>query len=178
MSPSTRIAVRVIQRQSSETGYSYLVPGYISTHSSAYANCSGTTRGTLTADTYGQAIGSTYTASTYGTYRGTTDTSCNSSGDSTTTVAPPRQIAYSVRGATLSLRLPDGRVAVVNCDSKYAPKFDYINQRSCREPLTNEFEAQFNGEKAKLIWRVGISGEKEKSETYRLIEILEPLHRN
>ena len=72
----------------------------------------------------------------------------------------------------------DGRVAVVNCDSKYALKFDNINQRSCRVPSVDQFEAQFNGEKAKLFWRVGVSGEKEKSETYRLIEILEPLRQN
>ena len=107
-------------------------------------------------------------------YHASTYTSCNSSGDSTTTVAPPRQISYEVRGATLSLRLPDGRVAVVNCESKYAPRGDYINRRSCRVPSADQFEAQFKGEKAKLFWRVGISGEKEKSETYKLIEILNP----
>jgi hypothetical protein len=39
-------------------------------------------------------------------------------------------------------------------------------------------QAQFHDEKAKLFWRVGISGEKEKSETYRLIEILEPERQN
>jgi hypothetical protein len=136
-----------------------------------YANCSGTARGSFDATSYdGQTIS--------GTYRGSSNASCTGSGSSTTRVAPPRQIAYEVRGATLSLRLPDGRVAVVNCDSKYAPKGDYINRRSCRVPSEDEFEAQFNGEKAKLFWRVGISGEKGKSETYKLIEILEPLRQN
>ena len=115
---------------------------------------------------------------TFGTYRGTSDARAPDPVIPTTTVAPPRQIAYEVQGATLSLRLPDGRVAVVNCDSKYALKGDYINQRSCRVPSADQFEAQFKGEKAKLFWRVGISGEKEKSETYRLIEILEPLRQN
>jgi hypothetical protein len=51
-------------------------------------------------------------------------------------------------------------------------------RRSCRVPTTDQFEAEFEGEKAKLVWRVGISGEKEKSETYKLIEILEPLPQN
>jgi hypothetical protein len=41
-------------------------------------------------------------------------------------------------------------------------------------PSADQFEAQFKGEKAKLFWRVGISGEEEKSETFKLIELLEP----
>ena len=32
------------------------------------------------------------------------------------------KIPYQVRGATFTLQLPDGRAAVVNCESKYKPK--------------------------------------------------------
>ena len=81
----------------------------------------------------------------------------------------------SVRGAALSLQLPDGRIAVVNCDSKMNwTQFAGGPRRSCRIPTSDRFEAQFNGEKAKLIWRVGINAEKVVSETYDLIEILDP----
>jgi hypothetical protein len=177
LNPGARIVVIVVGRQSSETGYSFVVPGYVSTRSNAYGNCYGSTNGSIYATTRGQVLGDTYRSTTDGTYSGSTYTSCTSSGNSVTTVTPAQDVSYAVSGATLSLRLPDGRVAVVNCDSKVNwTEWGGMPRRSCRIPATDQFQAEFNGEKAKLIWTVGISGEKEKSETYKLIEILRPAH--
>jgi hypothetical protein len=54
---------------------------------------------------------------------------CNGSTTTAGSISPPRQISYQVRGATFTLQLPDGRGAVVNCESKYTPRGDYINRR-------------------------------------------------
>jgi hypothetical protein len=85
----------------------------------------------------------------------------------------PREVSYSVTGATLSLLLPDGRVAVVNCISKYRPRGDYINRRSCRMPMVDTFEVEFKGKDAKLRWPVSLDGKKFESETYRIVAVLD-----
>ena len=82
---------------------------------------------------------------------------------------------YSVRGATFSLQLPDRRVAVVNCDSKVNwTEFSMNPLRSCRIPTVDRFDVEFNGDRAMIICRVGIDTEKVVSETYNLIQILDP----
>ena len=168
------LPVLVVGRQSSETGYSFVVPGYVSTQSNGHVNCFGTSSGTVNGSMRANRIGGFVYGSYDGTYSGTTSTDCSGTSTSTTTVAPPREVSYSVTGATLSLRLQDGRIAVVNSNSK--PDWWSLGQvrRSCRVPMTDRFDAEFDGEKVKLLWRVGISGEKGQSETYRLLEIVEP----
>ncbi len=99
---------------------------------------------------------------------------CTGTSNAVTTVRPPRQVEYSVSGATLSLRLSDGRVAVVNCNSKSDWATLGQHQRSCRVPPPDQLEAEFRGDNAKLFWRIGIYGEKLQSETYKPIEVLEP----
>ena len=90
-----------------------------------------------------------------------------------TTVRPPQEIGYSVSGATLTLLLPDGRLAVVNCVSKYAPRGDYINRRSCRVPDENVINVEFRGKDAKLFWNklAGLDERKPESETYTIIAV-------
>ena len=88
------------------------------------------------------------------------------------TITPPRNISYSVSGATFSLLIPDGKIVVVNCQSKYAPRGDHINRRSCKMPIINEIEVEFNKDSAKLIWPVSLDGKKMASETYKIIGIL------
>jgi hypothetical protein len=68
--------------------------------------------------------------------------------------------------------LPDGRVVVVNCESKYKFKADSINRRSCRRPLVADIQAEFDGNKAKLKWIVSIDGKKTESENYKILAIL------
>src|SRR5580693_8255070 len=60
---------------------------------------------------------------------------------------------FKVQGATFTLQLPDGRLAVVNCDSKFAEHMagHAGNRRSCRIPVVDSIQADFNGDNAKLI---------------------------
>ncbi len=83
--------------------------------------------------------------------------------------------AFKVRGATFTLQLPDGRGAVVNCESKFAEHMAGRagNRRSCRVPLVDNIQADFNGDNAKLIWPVSLDGNKMQSETYKILAILD-----
>lgn len=137
--------VKVVQRQNNETGYSGYVPGHFSSSSDTSANC----------------------------YGGSTNVNCFATTTINGTGTAPREVSYSVTGATLSLLLPDGRIAVVNCVSKYSPKGDYVNRRSCRMPLVNELEVEFKGKNAKLIWAASIDGKKKDSETYKILGVLD-----
>jgi hypothetical protein len=78
-----------------------------------------------------------------------------------------------VRGATFTLSLPNRRLVIVNCESKYSPKGDGVNRRSCRTPLVDEIQAEFKGDKAKLFWSVSIDGKKLESETYKILAVFE-----
>jgi hypothetical protein len=81
---------------------------------------------------------------------------------------------FSVTGATFSLLLPDNRVAVVNCMSKFVEHFagPAGNHRSCRMPLVDDLTVEFKGDKAKLAWSVSIDGKKMESETYKVLGVL------
>jgi hypothetical protein len=81
---------------------------------------------------------------------------------------------FQVRGATLALQLPDGRVAVVNCESKFEQHFagPAGNRRSCHVPLVDEIQAEFSGSQAKLTWVVSIDGKTTESETYKILAVL------
>lgn len=73
----------------------------------------------------------------------------------------------------MALLLPDERVAVVNCDSKFAERFaGRGNRRSCRYPLVDEITTEFKGDNAKLIWPVSLDGKKMESETYKILGVL------
>jgi hypothetical protein len=83
--------------------------------------------------------------------------------------------SFKVHGATFTLQLPDGRLAIVNCESKFAEHMAgrVGNRRSCRTPLVDSIEADFNGDNAKLIWPVSLDGKKMQSETYKILGILD-----
>jgi hypothetical protein len=83
------------------------------------------------------------------------------------------ELAINVVGTTLSLLLPDGRVAVVNCVNKHSSKGTYINRRSCGMPLVEHVQAEIKGGSAKLDWPIGIDGRKTESETYKIVALLE-----
>jgi hypothetical protein len=84
--------------------------------------------------------------------------------------------SYKVIGSTFTLQLPDGRLAIVNCESKFAEHFAGRagNRRSCKAPLVDSIVAEFKGDNAKLIWPVSLDGKKMQSETYKIIGILDP----
>ena len=132
----------IIDRQNSATRYTYLLPGYSDSTSNTSVNC------------YGNP-------SVY----------CSGSTRTTGSNVPARAGSYQVQGATLALKLLDGRVVVVNCDSKYSPKFDHVNRRSCRIPLVDLIQAEFSGNKAKLKWSVSLDGTKLESETYKILAV-------
>ena len=100
---------------------------------------------------------------------------CSGSSTTTGTATPARSGSFDVKGATFSLQLPDGRIAVVNCDSKFAEHFAGRagNHRDCRVPLIDEIQVEFDGDKAKLKWPVSIDGKKVESETYKVLGILD-----
>jgi hypothetical protein len=81
---------------------------------------------------------------------------------------------FRVHGATFTLLLPDGRLAVVNCESKFAEHMAGAagNRRSCRMPIVDEIQVDFHGDSAKLIWPVSLDGKKLQSETYKILGIL------
>ena len=122
------LAVKIINREDNETQYTYVVAGYSSSNSNTNVNCSDT--------------GS--------------NVNCNGSTHTTGTSTPGHEVTFSVRGATYSLLLPDGRVAVVNCESKFAEHMAGRsgNKRSCRMPIVDDIQADFSGDKAKLSWPV------------------------
>ena len=137
--------VKIIDRRDEQSRYTYLVPGHSSSTSNSDVNCFGT------------------------------DSTINCSGTARTssTSTPAHPISYEVQGATFTLQLIDGRLAVVNCQSKYKLKGDYINRRSCRMPLVDSVWVDFDGDKAKLEWPVSLDGKKMESETYRILGIID-----
>ena len=82
------------------------------------------------------------------------------------------EVATPLIGTTLSLGLPDGRIAVVNCMDRHSANGNYVNRHSCGMPLTPRAEAEFTGQSARLSWQVGQDGKKIESETYRVVAVL------
>lgn len=140
-----RMNVKIVDRQDSNSTYSYVVPGSVRSNSTTNVNCS----------LYPNS------ASCVGTTNGTSS------------VTPAQQVSYPVQGATFSLLLPDGRIAVVNCSSKAnLTEWTRASRRSCRIPLVNDLQAEFDGSNAKLLWPVSIDGKKLESETYKIVAVL------
>lgn len=107
-----------------------------------------------------------------GSDKGTEKTATDKGSAEKSETKPPETRTQTVTGATLTLRLPDGRGVKVSCESKYAFRMDYINRRDCRVPPADEVTAEFDGDEAKLIWPVSIDGRKTQSETYKILNIL------
>jgi len=101
-------------------------------------------------------------------------------GQSASSVSSHQVVTEALRGANVSLRLPDGKVVVVTCTSK--TKTDWVNlaqaARSCRVPPTGDdlITAEFAGTKAKLFWKeptLDGSG-KMINETYAITAVKKP----
>jgi hypothetical protein len=142
-----KLAVKIIDRQDNDTDYTYVVPAHWFSNSNTNVNCGGSDA----------------------------NVNCNGSTNTTGTIIPAQQVPYHVRGATFTLQLPDGRAAVVNCESKFKERMAGRagNHRSCRMPLVENIEAEFHGDNAKLIWVVSLDGKKMQSETYKVLAILD-----
>lgn len=142
LNAAEKMNVIIIDRQDNNSQYTYVLPGFSSTTSNAI----------VTASAYGNS-GSAIGTST-----------------STTTNVPAMSVSYQVRGATLTLKLPDKRIVVVNCEKKI--NWGHVDRyRSCRMPLVDEIEAEFKGDNAKLKWPVSLDGKKKKTETYKILAV-------
>jgi hypothetical protein len=142
------MSVKIINRQDGEKAYNYSVAGRSDTTTQTQTKCK---------DGYRGGVKCTETTSTATQY------------------VPPQQGTYSVTGSTLTLQLPDGRVAVVNCTSKlslFTPGPQ--TQRSCRIPPVDVIQAEFKGSNAKLAWPVSVDGSKLESETYKILTVSPP----
>lgn len=140
-----RLRVKIINHRDNQTDYSFIVPGHWYSNAYTNVNCNG----------------------------GDESVNCGGETSASGTVTPAHEISFTVYGATLALLLPDGRVAVVNCKSKFRERFagPAGNHRSCRVPINDNIEARFKGDKAKLIWPVSLDGKKKASETYKILGI-------
>jgi len=137
--------VKIINRESNEGVYSYTSAATSQTNVKANVDCS----------TYPNSV------------------NCAGSATSTTTSRPAREFSFNLTGATLSLQLPDGRIAVVNCQSKVNwTDFSQGPRRSCKIPPMDEVKAEFNGDNAKLKWSVSIDGKKMQDETYKILKVI------
>jgi hypothetical protein len=89
--------------------------------------------------------------------------------------AGPGAVSYNVVGTTLSLLLPDGKIAVVNCinKSKYSSRGAYIVLRNCGMPMVEHVEAELKGDMATLEWPVTPDSKKTESEKYRIVAVLD-----
>ncbi|MFZ3244332.1 MAG: hypothetical protein WA185_04590 [Candidatus Acidiferrales bacterium] len=149
--PAQFFSTHIASKESNSSHYEYTVPGY------AVSNCGGFASGNATAN----STGTTTTANAWGL--GTANCS--------TVSADSHTVDYNVSGATLSLLLPDGRMVVVNCDSRPSP--DGSNQqRSCRGPLTDDVQAEFDQDNARLVWSDSMDGSTMGVETYKILGIL------
>jgi hypothetical protein len=87
----------------------------------------------------------------------------------------PGAVSYNVVGTTLSLLLPDGKIAVLNCvnKSKFSSKGTYIVLRNCGMPMVEHVEAELKGDMARLEWPVTPDSKKIESEKYRIVAVLD-----
>jgi hypothetical protein len=147
LAPAQKLTARILNRQDNDTDYTYVVPGQFSSQSDSNVNCNGDVN----------------------------NVNCYGSTNTTGSSMPARQVSYHVRGATFTLKLPDGRAVVVNCDGKFKERMagPAGNHRSCRIPLVDDIQAEFHGDNAKLIWAVSLDGKTMQSETYKILAILD-----
>ena len=141
-----KLSVKKINRQDNETGYSYVVPGYTSSNSNTNVNCFGAANtSNCNGSTTMTGLQQTWSASVLSRTRSYVLASFagRTSGG--------RQLRKQIFGAHGVLR---------------------GNHRSCRTPMVDEIEADFNGDKAKLKWPVSLDGKKMESETYKGIGVL------
>ena len=144
-SAAQRFEVKIVDRQSNGGSYTYVVPGSSNSTSTSTANCVG----------------------------GSGVANCSGSTNTTSSATPAFVGSYQVTGATLSLQLADGRVAIVNCASKVNwTEWNMNAHRSCRVPLVSNVQAEFDGDSAKLKWSVSLDGKKMESETYKILAVL------
>ncbi len=150
-----KMNVKIIQRQNSESEYTYVVPAHFNSTAHTNLNCRDSS----------------------------TNVNCSGTTTSNGTSTESREITYQVTGATFSLLLPDDRIVVVNCESKPVSVWTHGGPgafsrdehpiRSCRMPLVDNIQVEFKGKNAKLIWLASVDGRTYDSETYKILAVLD-----
>ena len=138
-----KLEATVLYRQNSDVNYFAVIPGYTSPVAENSPTCA------LDPD----------------------PTECSPTGHNQL-LSEQGEVTYNVVGTTVSLLLPDGRIALLNCVNKYSPRGNYVNRRSCGMPMSEHVQAEINGKTAKLKWTVGTEG-KNESETYKVVALLD-----
>ena len=145
--------VTIVDRKNSDTLYTYVSPALATPAPAPDPNCAGpATRATPPSTSV--------------------NVHCGATSSTKTAFRPSLERGYAVRGTTFTLKLPDGRHLVVNCQNTDVLGLDGTRRRSCRTPLVDQITAEFDGENAKLIWPASDDGKKTESETYRILAIL------
>jgi hypothetical protein len=139
-----KLEATVLYRQDSDVNYFAVIPGYSSPAPENSPNCA----------------------------LDPNPADCSPASHNNELLSAQGEVTYNVVGTTLSLLLPDGRIALVNCVNKYSSKGNYVNRRSCGMPLGEHVQAEINGKTAKLKWPVGADG-KTESETYKILAFLD-----
>jgi hypothetical protein len=98
-----------------------------------------------------------------GSYGNSVNCSGTTSGNSVS--LPSRTQETTLAHIQMLLLLPDGRRVGVYCNDK---DVGLLQQRihACKNPETDELEANFSGKNVKLTWGVGLDGKKKESQTY------------
>jgi hypothetical protein len=143
IAPAQKLEATVLNRQNSDVNYFAVIPGYTSPVAENSPTCA------LDPD----------------------PAECSPTGHNQL-LSEQGEVTYNVVGTTLSLLLPDGRIALLNCVNKYSARGNYVNRRSCGMPMSEHVQAEINGKTAKLKWTVGTEG-KNESETYKVVALLD-----
>jgi hypothetical protein len=131
-----KMHVKVVEHTIDGTPYTRVVPGIGLSNGNATANC--------------------------GAYGSGANCSATSNGNSI--YLPPQAVSGMMAHIQILLLLPDGRRVGVYCNDRVimlGPR-----TRPCKNPLVDEFEADFSGKNVKLTWGVGLDGKEKESETY------------
>jgi hypothetical protein len=96
---------------------------------------------------------------------------CRGSSSTSTVSSPPQTAAGSLTDVLMTLLLPDGRTIDVGCED-HLRGLTNAHRHNCKNPTTNDLEANFSGDKVKLTWVAEIGGKKKDSGRFTIIRIV------
>ena len=138
-----KMNVRVLRHTVGDTDYTKIVSGLVSDDGSSFANC----------DAYASTA------------------NCHGSSSTSTVSSPPQTAAASLTDVLMTLLLPDGRTIDVGCED-HLSGLTNARRHDCKNPTTNDLEANFSGDKVKLTWVAGIGRKKKDSGIFTILRIV------
>jgi hypothetical protein len=131
-----KMSVRIVSHRIGGQEYSRYVPGVALNNGNATANC--------------------------GAYGNTAN--CSGSANGSSVYVPAHVVTGYIKDIDMVLLLPDGRKVHVGCEDRLRTMWK--GPHYCKNPTTDDAEADFSGREVKLKWVVGIDGKKKDSETF------------